>query len=170
MHSYVGPGALFELLSGALRLQPETYRGVCREPEATKLCIAVAVLAGAVSAPDVGPEMGLILPVALVWGIVVTLGILLVESVILWGLCRLVLRNDRTFGAVVRPLAAAHAPRLAYLLLPLIGPQPALQIAVSFWLLGAFVVAIEAVTARGWTVAVALTVLVWVLGGLLSSL
>ncbi len=160
MESYVGPGALLELAGAALRMRPDTYREVCREPEATKLCVAVAVVAGAASAPVIGPSTGLILPVALVLGIVLTLGILAIESLLVWALCRLVLRNDRSFGGVVRPLAAAHAPRLAYLLVPLVGLPVALSAVISIWMLASFVVAMEAITARGWPVAIGLSVVV----------
>ncbi|MDG2307285.1 MAG: hypothetical protein P8R42_22090 [Candidatus Binatia bacterium] len=160
MDNYVGPGALFELIGGALRLNPNTYRAVSRSRDATKLCVAVAVLAGAASAPVIGPDEGLVLPVALVIGILLSLGILAIESALVWGLCRLVLREPRSYGEVVRPLAAAHVPRVGYLLVPIIGYPPALGIGITVWMLATFVVAMEAATRRGWLVAVSFCIVV----------
>lgn len=168
MDSYVGPNALVELFTRALRLDPALYREVTDAPGATKLCIGIALVAGIASAPVIGPSEGIVLPVAIVVGILITLGILLIESVLVWGLCRLVLRNDRSFGAVLRPLALAHAPRVAFLLVPLIGYPLGLAIVIRVWLLAAFVVALEAIAARGWVVAVVLAIVVGALRWLAS--
>lgn len=168
MENYVGPGALVELVGGALGLRPAVYRDVSESPEATKLCVAVAFVAGAASAPIIGAGDDLTLPVALVIGILLTLGILLIESVIVWGLCQGVLKGQQSFGQVVRPLAAAHAPRLAYLLVPIVGFPFALAVAISVWMLAAFVVAIRAVTDRGWGMSIGLALAVGVLRWLVS--
>lgn len=168
METYVGPGALIELVGGALRLRPAIYRDVSEAREATKLCLAVAFVAGAATAPVIGPGSGLTLPVALVVGILLTLGILLIESVIVWGLCRGVLKGEQTFGQVVRPLAAAHAPRLAYLVVPVVGLPFVLALVIAVWMLAAFVVAIRAITDRGWGMSIALALTVGLLRWLVS--
>jgi len=168
METYVGPGALLELAGGALGLRPQTYREAAREVDATKLSIAVAVIAGAASAPVLGPSLQVVLPVAMVVGILLTLGILLIESAMVWGLCWIALPDARSFGQVMRPLAVAHAPRLAYLLVPVVGHVPALSIAISVWLLAAFVVAMQAATGRGWGVAITMSIAVGVLRWLAS--
>lgn len=168
MNSYVGPGPLVDLVGKALLLRPEVYREVSAAPEATKMCVAVALVAGAASAPIIGPESGIVLPVALVVGILLTLGILLIESLIVWGLCRGVLRGEQSFGSVLRPLAVAHAPRFAYLVVPLVGFPVSLAVAISLWMLGAFVVAVQAVTGSSWPVAVGLSLVVGALRWLVS--
>jgi len=170
MEGYVGPDALVELIGGALRLRLATYREVSRQAAATRLSLAVVVLAGAASAPAIGPSLGLVLPVAMVLGVLLTLGILGLEASMVWGICRLALRERRSMGEVMRPLAVAHAPRVLYLLVPLVGDPPILQIAVSLWLLGAFVIAVEAAIDRGFVVAVSVALVVGVLRWLLDAL
>ena len=162
MESYVGPGALVSLVGAGLRLAPEAYGGVAEEPAATKMCLAVAFIAGAASAPVLGPAAGVGLPLALVFGIVLTLGILVIEAAIGWAAARLLLSPRRTFGAFVRPLAVGHAPRLGYLLVPALGLPPWLALTVSVWLIAAFVVAMKAATAQGWGIAVGFALFVGV--------
>lgn len=174
MDSYVGPRPLLELIGGGLRLRPQTYRDFSGARDATRLCVAIAVLAGAASAPLIRPALGLVLAVALVLGIRLSLGILFAESLLVWAVTRLALREPCTLGQILRPFAHAHAPRVAYLLVPLVGYPPVLGLGISLWLIAAFVVAVEAATRRGWGVAVAVSVLVgvlrWLSNGVIQGL
>lgn len=163
MDTFVGPGALLELIRDGLLLRRETYRQVSLSPDATKLCLAVAFVAGAASAPIVGPSEQVVLAVALVFGIFITFGILLFEAFLVWGLCRTVLRGQQSFGAVLRPLAVAHAPRLGFLLVPVLGLSWALAVALKLWGFAALLVALKALTDRSWPVAVGMTAALWAL-------
>ncbi len=163
---YAGPAALLSLFARALRLSPSVFREVAGRPEATKLSLAVAAIAGAVglaSQPVVGPGLRLVLPLAIALGMGLTLAVVAVETTIAWGVCRLVFAKPPSFGRALRPLAAAHAPRILFVGVPAVaglgaGAEAILGLVVWIWLLAAFVVALQAATERGWPGALALAI------------
>ena len=163
MKDFVGPGALVEVVLGGLLLRPAQYREVVREPASTRLCFAVAVLGGVATGIGRAEEIGLAPVMAVLLHVIVTLLTVATESGVVWIAARAGIRPRVGYGAVVRPMALATAPRLVYALLGLGTGVPALELLGTVWLLAAFVLAVEAALERGWAVAVAVALGVGVL-------
>ncbi|MBM4265197.1 MAG: hypothetical protein FJ144_01065 [Deltaproteobacteria bacterium] len=163
MKDFVGPGALVELVLGGLLLRPMQYREVVREPASMRLCFAVAVLAGAATGIGRSEQIGLAPVIAVLLHVIVTLLTVAIESGVVWLVAGAGLRRGIGYGAVVRPMALATAPRLVYALLGLGTGIPALEILGTVWLLAAFVLAVDAAIERGWAAAVAVALAVGVL-------
>jgi hypothetical protein len=160
---YVGPGALVELLWGGMRLDPARYREVAEQTGASRLCAAIAVLAGAATGLGRGPELEIAPVVAAVLYVLVTLTTVAAESALVWLVARVVLRRTTSFGRIARPLALATAPRLVYVVAAAGTGMPVVELAGSLWLLAAFVVGVEAAVRRGWGVAIGTTAVVGIL-------
>lgn len=168
METFVGPAALLALVRDALLLRYSTYEEVCRYPAATKLCLAVAVLAGAATGFVLGAGDQIVEAVAIVFGIFVTFGILLFEAAIVWVLFRVILRRAHTFGSVLRPLALAHAPRLGFLVVLFLEDRLALFLwsnVLRAWTFGALLVALRALSGGSWILGIlvgaVLSAIVW---------
>jgi hypothetical protein len=153
-----GPGALFELFLGAIKLDRETYRRVAGRPESTRLCIAIVLLSGlahgAVLTARWGPTGGLIIGIASAF---VSLGL---SSVLVWLIGVVLFRYRAGFGSIVRPLAIAAAPALFNLVGALTLVRPVV-LAVSVWLLLSFTVAVRAALDCGRLAACGVTLATW---------
>lgn len=160
MQRYVGPASLLSLLWAGFRLDAEVYRTVSRDRDATHQCIAVTLLAAIARGFELSPQIGLTPMVAILLAMAIAFAGLLGESAIVWMLGAKALGRAAGYGAVLRPLALAAAPGILYVVVTLAGSPAPLSIAVSAWLLVAFVVAIRAALDTGvWlTIGVAVAV------------
>jgi hypothetical protein len=153
--TYIGPSELFRLLWGGLRLKYSVYSEVRQSPDSLRLCLTITILAGAAYGvqlavlTDISPAL-----LAVVW-ILIVMGQLLFESAVVWAIGAGLLRRSVRFGEVLRPLALARAPQVAYAALALVEVPSAVNFAVAIWLLIAFAVAIRAALESGWLLTLA---------------
>ena len=153
--TYVGPSELFRLLWGGLRLKYGVYSEVRQHPDSLRLCLAITTLAGA----SYGVQLGVLTGIspallAVVW-ILIVMGQLLFESAVVWAIGAGLLRRSVRFGEVLRPLALARAPQIAYAALAVVEAPSAVNFALAIWLLIAFAVAIRAALESGWLLTLA---------------
>lgn len=154
----IGPGALLDLLAGAVRLDLATYRRVADTPSTTRLCFAIVLLSGlahgAVLTLRWGPAAG---PIVGVGGAFLSFAL---SSALVWLLGRGVFRYPVSFGRVARPLAIASAPALFNLVGAVLWVRPVVLV-VSLWLLASFAVAVRAALQSGWLAACSITLAAW---------
>jgi hypothetical protein len=166
--TYVGPSELFRLLWGGLILRGKTYAEVRDAGESTRLCLAVAVLAGAAFGLRLAAYGGLSPALLAVDRILIVLGQILLESAVIWGIGVALLRRSLRFGAALRPLALARAPQVAYAVLALLQVPPQWDFVVAVWLLVAFALAIRTALASGWLLAWSIVAVQFLVGEMLT--
>lgn len=167
---YVGPAALWRVLSGGALLRRALYEEVARERGALRLALATALIGGACYGVRVATETGLAPAAGLLFGLFVVFGHLLEDAAVVWLLGSVVAGQGAAFGAIVRALALANAPGAAYAVLAVLGAPRWTDLAVSAWLLAAFVAAIRAALSSGWWLAGGIAVLVRVMASILDFL
>lgn len=169
MDQNVGPGALFGLFGGALRLDGATFRRAADDPGTTRLCIVVASLAALANGFSYGAEaasghllderdFGLHRLLIAVGAAETVVHLLLFIGVTV--LLRLFARDPRAkFEIFGRPLALALAPACFVFLGALFDAPGVVRPLVALWRFAACVVALRAVAETSWLGAV-VTVLV----------
>ena len=161
---YVGPGALWRMLSGGALLRGSLYEEVAKEPGALRLSLAATLIGGVCYGIWLAVTAGLAPGVGLLLGLFLLFGHLPLDAAFVWLLASPVLGRGASFGGVVRVLALANAPALGYGALAALAAPRWAGLAVSLWLLLAFLVAIRAALSCGWVLAAGAAVLVRLAG------
>jgi hypothetical protein len=161
----IGPGALLDLLFGAVRLDTATYRRVAENQSTTRLCLAIVLLSGlahgAMLAVRLEPVIGPGLAGGSIIGVAIMLASLALSSCLVWLLGAVVFRYPVTFGRVLRPLAISSAPALFNLVGTVLSPR-LVMLVVALWLLMSFVVAVRAALGSSWLAAGLIAVGAWI--------
>lgn len=165
--SYIGPGELWRLLFGAVCLRPAIFAEVAIHPNALRLCLACTVIGGSAYGVRLAVASGVSPMLAAVFGILLVLGRVPLDSAIVWLLARPLLRSQVEFGRIVRPLALAVAPAVLYGLLALLEAPASVDLVASLWMLIAFILAVRAALSSGWIATILVAVLLRIANDLL---
>ncbi|MEW6272562.1 MAG: hypothetical protein AB1689_25060 [Thermodesulfobacteriota bacterium] len=169
MESNVGPGALFRLIGGALRLDGQTFARAVADPVVNRLGLAIVVMAAlsngfayaaeAVAKGMVGEREYAVYRLLVIVGVVEVLAHFFLFTALAWLLRCIVDRPLPPIGRLLRPLAIALAPSCLLFLGALVGYPDVVRGVLALWRLIASVVALRAAVDASWLGAVA-TVLV----------